>query len=123
MDNSEATSYLTSLLNKTLRVHTTDTRIFVGQMKCTDKVGLSGLGLASYAVRPDNYSQTTIKDRNLILSLTHEYRHPPASTVQDAASDMQQSGATGNVRVDMIRRFVGLVVVPGQYITKIEVEG
>jgi hypothetical protein len=27
------------------------------------------------------------------------------------------------VKVDMKKRFVGLVVVPGKYITKIEVEG
>ena len=38
MSNDEAASFLGSLLNKTLRIHTTDTRIFVGQMKCTDKV-------------------------------------------------------------------------------------
>jgi len=36
--NAEATEYLTSLLNKTLRLHTTDSRIFVGTMKCTDQV-------------------------------------------------------------------------------------
>ena len=28
----------------------------------------------------------------------------------------------GNVKVDMLKRFVGLVVVPGRHITKIEVE-
>lgn len=93
--NEEASSFLTSLLNKTLHIHTTDTRIFVGQMKCTDK------------------------DRNIILSLTHEYRHPPVSAVEEAAA----GATTGSVKVDMIRRFVGLVVVPGRYITKIEVEG
>lgn len=38
MSNAEATAFLTSLLNKTLRVHTNDSRMFVGQMKCTDKV-------------------------------------------------------------------------------------
>lgn len=36
--NAGASSFLTSLLNKNLRIYTTDTRIFVGQMKCTDKV-------------------------------------------------------------------------------------
>jgi hypothetical protein len=35
---------------------------------------------------------------------------------------MQLKGDTGNVKVDMVKRFVGLVVVPGRYITKIEVE-
>jgi hypothetical protein len=38
--NAEATEYLHHLLNKTLRVHTTDSRIFVGTMKCTDRVRL-----------------------------------------------------------------------------------
>ncbi|KAG9551488.1 hypothetical protein KCU77_g8532, partial [Aureobasidium melanogenum] len=96
--NTEATEYLTALLNKTLRIHTTDSRIFVGTMKCTDQ------------------------ERNIILSLTHEYRQPPSSVVEDAAYQMQLKGDTGNVKVDMVKRFVGLVVVPGRYITKIEVE-
>jgi hypothetical protein len=36
--NVEATEYLTHLINKTLRIHTSDSRIFVGTMKCTDRV-------------------------------------------------------------------------------------
>lgn len=40
-NNAEATEYLTRLLNKTLRIHTTDSRIFVGTMKCTDQVRLA----------------------------------------------------------------------------------
>jgi hypothetical protein len=36
--NAEATEHLTRLLNKTLRIHTIDSRIFVGTMKCTDSV-------------------------------------------------------------------------------------
>ena len=38
MDNYQAEEYLQSLLGKTLRVHTTDTRMFVGSFKCTDAV-------------------------------------------------------------------------------------
>lgn len=38
MDQSEAVQYLDSLIGQTLRVHTTDTRIFVGTFKCTDAV-------------------------------------------------------------------------------------
>lgn len=38
MENSEAVSYLQSLLGKQLRITTTDTRMFVGTMKCTDHV-------------------------------------------------------------------------------------
>ncbi|THY35200.1 hypothetical protein D6D01_01510 [Aureobasidium pullulans] len=97
-NNAEATEYLTRLLNKTLRIHTTDSRIFVGTVKCTDQ------------------------ERNIILSLTHEYRQPPPSVVENAAMQMEVDGVEGNVKVDMLKRFVGLVVVPGRYITKIEVE-
>lgn len=39
MDESKAVQYLESLIGRTLRVHATDTRIFVGVFKCTDAVG------------------------------------------------------------------------------------
>ncbi|THW34433.1 hypothetical protein D6C81_06174 [Aureobasidium pullulans] len=107
-NNAEATEYLTRLLNKTLRIHTTDSRIFVGTMKCTDQI----IFLLTIAQ----------KERNIILSLTHEYRQPPPSVVENAAMQMEMDGVKGNVKVDMLKRFVGLVVVPGRYITKIEVE-
>ncbi|KAI4765273.1 hypothetical protein E4T52_00138 [Aureobasidium sp. EXF-3400] len=96
--NAEATEYLTHLLNKTLRIHTTDSRIFVGTMKCTDS------------------------QLNIILSLTHEYRQPSPSAISDAAYTHELSGSTENLKVDMVKRFVGLVVVPGKHIRKIEVE-
>lgn len=96
--NTEAIDYLTTLLNKTLRIHTTDSRIFVGQMKCTDR------------------------DRNIILAMTQEYRLPSRRAVEDAARVHQEEGREGNVKLDMLKRFVGLVVVPGQYITAIETE-
>ena len=38
MNETEAVQYLDSLIGQTLRVHTTDTRIFVGVFKCTDAV-------------------------------------------------------------------------------------
>ena len=40
-ERQEATDYLNSLLNKNLRVTTTDHRMFWGAFKCTDPVGLS----------------------------------------------------------------------------------
>lgn len=40
MDNQESVAYLSSLLGKTLRIHISDRRLFVGQMKCTDKVSV-----------------------------------------------------------------------------------
>jgi len=96
--NASASAYLASLLNRTLRIHTNDARIFVGQMKCTDR------------------------ERNIILAMTHEFRHPSALAIQDAAREHEKRGLPGTVKVDMIRRFVGLVVVPGGVIDKIEVE-
>ncbi|TKA23300.1 hypothetical protein B0A50_07357 [Salinomyces thailandicus] len=95
----DAESYLNTFLNKTLHIHITDGRMFVGQMKCTDN------------------------ERNIILAMTHEYRQPSKADVQLAADRHERAGRSGNVKVDMKKRFVGLVVVPGQYVTKMEVEG
>jgi small nuclear ribonucleoprotein (snRNP)-like protein len=95
-EEAEAASYLTGLLNRTLHLHTNDGRMFVGQMKCTDN------------------------ERNIILAMAHEYRQPAESDIQLAAERHAKSGCVGNVKVDMKKRFVGLVVVPGIYIEKIE---
>lgn len=38
MEKSQSEDYLRSLLNKTLRVTTSDSRMFLGQFKCTDSV-------------------------------------------------------------------------------------
>jgi small nuclear ribonucleoprotein (snRNP)-like protein len=97
--SATASSYLSTFLNRTLHLHTTDGRMFAGQMKCTDP------------------------ERNIILSMTHEYRPPSAADIELAAERHEKAGKSGNVKVDMKKRFVGLVVVPGKYITKIEVEG
>ena len=98
-DTAQATQYLNGYLNKTLHVHITDGRMFVGQMKCTDN------------------------ECNIILALTHEYRQPSQGDVKLAAERHEKAGGKGNVKVDMKKRFLGLVVVPGQHITKMEVEG
>ncbi|PGH29696.1 hypothetical protein GX50_07550 [[Emmonsia] crescens] len=108
MENFQAVEYLESLLGKTLRIHTTDTRLFVGTFKCTDN------------------------DRNIILSTTHEYRYPtsvplPANShvTENDPADLARgddAAAPVVVRADMTSRYIGLVVVPGQYITKIELD-
>lgn len=95
---AQATAYLTSFLNKTLRIHISDGRVFVGQLKCTDR------------------------ERNIILAMTHEYRQPSQADLQHAAEQHFRDGKEGNVKADMKKRFVGLVVVPGKYVEKIEVE-
>ncbi|KAH7327300.1 hypothetical protein BKA65DRAFT_539930 [Rhexocercosporidium sp. MPI-PUGE-AT-0058] len=92
MNKQESEAYLHSLISKTLRVTTTDTRMFLGQFKCTDS------------------------DRNIILSHTYEYRRPPPP------KSTPSSSSTSPVVLDMTSRFLGLVVVPGEYITRIEVE-
>lgn len=93
-----AAEYLTTFLNRTLHIHITDGRMFVGQLKCTDN------------------------DRNIILAMTQEYRQPSQAEIQLAAARHEKAGGRGNVKVDMKKRFIGLVVVPGQYITRMDVE-
>lgn len=38
MDRDEARGFLESLLNKKIRIHTIDERMFWGEFKCTDPV-------------------------------------------------------------------------------------
>jgi N-alpha-acetyltransferase 38, NatC auxiliary subunit len=38
MEIEEATAYLKQFIGKTLRISTTDGRMFAGTMRCTDKV-------------------------------------------------------------------------------------
>ncbi|KAL4936414.1 hypothetical protein BDV06DRAFT_93531 [Aspergillus oleicola] len=114
MDETQAVQYLESLIGKTLRVHATDTRVFVGTFKCTDAA------------------------RNIILANTHEYRYPTTAAVRDAALKVEAAASeadkeiqaqtqnlvkeTQNLKLNMTSRFIGLVVVPGQHITSIELE-
>ena len=68
--------------------------------------------LSSKATKPTPYKQ----DRNIILSQTFEYRLPPPPK----ASQLDPSKES--VTLDMTSRYLGLVVVPGEYVMKIEVE-
>jgi len=85
-DLPDSPKLLESLVTRTLRVTTKDTRMFVGELKCTDR------------------------DMNLILSKTHEYRIPKFS--------QEQLGR----KVDLKSRFLGLVVVMGTDVVKVEVD-
>ncbi|KAI9838752.1 MAG: hypothetical protein M1837_002350 [Sclerophora amabilis] len=101
MQNSEAVDFLQTFLGRQLRVTATDGRIFVGEMKCTDN------------------------ERNVILARTQEYRQPSESAIRKATASergISSSIPSTTVKLDMTSRFLGLVVVPGQHITKIEVE-
>ncbi|KAH9892965.1 Sm-like ribonucleoprotein [Xylariomycetidae sp. FL2044] len=95
-EKAEAESFLKSLLNKTLRVNTTDGRIFVGTFKCTDT------------------------HRNVVLSLTYEYRQPSQRQLAEAAAAAAVDAET--ISANMSSRYLGLVVIPGQHIVKMEVE-
>lgn len=95
MDNSTAVEYLTGLLGTTLRVQISDGRMFVGQLKCTDR------------------------ERNIILATSHEYRQPSPEAIAAAA---KSEPVNGKVTANMTSRYVGLVVLPGEHIMKIEME-
>jgi hypothetical protein len=58
------------------------------------------------------------QDRNIILALTYEYRAPPPEVIQQVIE------ASGNhsAPVSWNSRYVGLVVVPGAHIKRIEFE-
>ncbi|KAI8954911.1 hypothetical protein F4801DRAFT_530433 [Xylaria longipes] len=94
---AEAETYLKSLINKTLRIHATDGRMFIGAFKCTDT------------------------DRNVVLSFTYEYRHPSQQKLAEAAAAAAGT-SSGTVEADMTSRYLGLVVIPGEHIVKMEVE-
>ncbi|KAK4157810.1 hypothetical protein C8A00DRAFT_39817 [Chaetomidium leptoderma] len=107
----EATTYLRSLLNKNLRVTTTDNRMFWGAFKCTDS------------------------ESNIVLQHTYEYRHPTNNQIIEsaaAAAGKEEGGEGGEegpagkgqktMKMDMTSRYLGLVVVPGKYIVRIEAE-
>lgn len=116
MDNDTPTPspYLQSFISKTLRITTTDTRVFVGELKCTDKVRPAPLR------PPPRPPQANIQcqAKNLILSQTHEYRYPSAHEIAAAAA----AGEEERLRMQLKSRYIGLVVVPGEYIVKVEVE-
>ncbi|UPK99566.1 hypothetical protein LCI18_010501 [Fusarium solani-melongenae] len=94
MDSEQAREYLSGILNKNLRVYTTDGRLFWGALKCTDP------------------------DRNIVLAHTYEYRQP--SSRQRAEAAEKAGGET--IKLDMSSRYLGLVVVPGHHIVRMEVE-
>ncbi|MCJ1341985.1 hypothetical protein MMC31_000165 [Peltigera leucophlebia] len=94
MDNGEATECLSSMLGRQLRIYTTDTRMFLGEFKCTDN------------------------ECNIILAQSHEYRFPTTKALETAS----ESISTSSLKLDMNSRYLGLIVVPGQHIVKIEIE-
>lgn len=63
-----------------------------------------------------------LQDRNVVLSHTYEYRQPSDEQLAAQAASASAAGSSNKVAVDMTSRYLGLVVVPGQYIVKMELE-
>lgn len=67
---------------------------------------------------------------NVVLAQTYEYRQPSARQIARAAEEKKQqqqtedspSSSGSSVTLDMMSRYLGLVVVPGHHIVKMEVE-
>jgi hypothetical protein len=59
------------------------------------------------------------QNSNIVLSLTHEYRQPSQQELAEAAA---KGDLSETFKAEMTSRYLGLIVVPGQYIVKIEVE-
>ncbi|KAI1105710.1 Sm-like ribonucleoprotein [Jackrogersella minutella] len=97
VEKEEGAAFLKSLLNRHLRIYTTDGRLFIGQFRCTDT------------------------HSNVVLSLTYEYRQPSQQKLIEAAAAAAGS-EKGTVAADMTSRYLGLIVVPGEHIAKMEVE-
>lgn len=96
MEQAEATAFLESLLGRTLHVTIQDGRLFTGVFKCTDN------------------------ETNVILGNAFEYRMP-SKVAEDKA--IAEAVATGKpARANMTSRFVGLIVIPGKQIVKMELE-
>ncbi|KAK5940560.1 hypothetical protein PMZ80_006977 [Knufia obscura] len=97
MEQVEALSFLESLLGKTLHITVLDGRLFTGIFKCTDN------------------------ESNIILGNSFEYRMPSKSAEEKAMAEAKTTGKSA--KADMTSRFVGLIVVPGHQIVKVELEG
>lgn len=61
------------------------------------------------------------QDRNIVLQYTYEYRQPSAAQRAKAAAESEAAGEQ-SVKMELIHRYLGLVVVPGEHIVKIEKE-
>lgn len=72
--------------------------------------------LRVYSVEDCAYNSS--QQSNIVLSLTHEYRQPSQQKLLEAVASLESD----TVRAEMTSRYLGLVVVPGEHIVKIEVE-
>lgn len=115
MNNKEAQEFLEALLGKQLRIYTTDSRMFIGEFKCTDNVRLTEVIWCCLMF-------TLVQECNIILSMSYEHRPTTPSSTSSTESGNIKDARGGFMEGAVSRRFMGLIVVPGQYITAIEVE-
>ncbi|ESZ92465.1 hypothetical protein SBOR_7128 [Sclerotinia borealis F-4128] len=130
----QARTYLHSLLNKILLVHTTDNRMFRGEFKCTDSdlnIILSEVYeyrippsiLESPATSPPSTSTSTTTSTSTVNPhLDHSTSPPPAPRSPTDPSQPLTSTPTPLSPPTLHPRWLGLVVVPGAHITRIELE-
>lgn len=93
---SKGSIYLSSLLNKKLCISIHDGRKFVGAIKCTDR------------------------ERNVVLDGCFEYRSAGRATGVHTGSEDLADAVVDGPDAEMVKRFVGMVVVPGEHIARIE---
>ena len=67
-------------------------------------------------------SLTCIQDQNIILAHTYEYRLPSLAPTVEELESADTEGGKGKITKDLSSRYLGLVVVPGEHIVKIELE-
>jgi hypothetical protein len=101
----EALSFFENLERRTLRIHTVDNRIFVGEFKCTDNVSFPFFTII-------DLSNLKKQECNIILAYAYEYRK--------ATPEGADTGPVGTAGLE--NRYVGMVVLPGHFIVKIEKE-
>ncbi|KAI1810063.1 Sm-like ribonucleoprotein [Poronia punctata] len=96
---AEGRAFLQSMLNRQLRIFVTDGRFYVGTFKCTDP------------------------QCNIVLADTFEYRQPPPDKYVKASAAVPSKPDGAEIgEAPMTSRFMGLLVVPGEYIVKMEVD-
>lgn len=66
------------------------------------------------------HSADSIQDRNIVLAHTYEYRQPSPEQRAKAAAASNADATT--IKMELTHRYLGLVVVPGEHIARIEKE-
>lgn len=59
-----------------------------------------------------------MEDLNVILGNAHEYREPSSTSLLA----MVGTASHGRIVANMTSRFVGLIVIPGEHVRKVEIE-